>query len=108
MKFEYLDISDDKDLVIMKRKEIWKILQEAHEANMKKFHSSWVPRAAYEAMETRCIVHSNKTEDLIIKSVFKQMLTEYKTGKVDWPGGFSAKEFNLITHMFVKGQISEC
>lgn len=108
MKFENIELEGQKGLNIISKESLWQELDCIHEKNMKKFHSSYCPNAVLRDMETRCIVHSNENHYLVIKDTLAKMLKEYASGKVHWPGSFSAKEFNPLVHMFVKGEISEC
>ena len=108
MKFNNIELEGQKGLEIISKESLHKVLDEIHEQNMKRFHSSYCPDAVLRDMETRCIVDSNKTQHLVIIKKMETMLKEYSSGKVHWPGSFSVKEFNFLMHMFVKGEISEC
>lgn len=108
MKFEHIKIPDDKNIVIMLRKTIFKKLEKIHKNHMKKRGSSYCYDAVYRDMETRCIIHSNKTHDLIFKDRFNKMIKEYKTKIINWPGDFSVEEFNPLAHLLLSGEIPEC
>ena len=109
-KFLNIDISQTEaqklHLCIKKRTVIFILLNNIEKQLMRKFGSAYCASAVYRDMCSRCIVEREnkpykKGYDLIFKNRFKQMIEQYRKGRIHSPHNFTIKEFNVLARIML-------
>ena len=113
MKFEHFTFTEKEvkelGLKILKLKSIFKLLEDIHKKNIKKYHYDYCPNAVWRDMQERCIIFKNDKEALVLEKKFNKMIKIYKEGDSDHMSFYyKVEEFNPIMAMFMRNQISEC
>ena len=89
---------------------IFKEIEKACDANMKRYHRSIIPGVIFQWIEERCLIMKDKEKCIyyVRKKDYSKILKKYRENKLDWPGDCGVKPMSFLGKLFLEGGISEC